>query len=215
MKPTQLLLSLTLLAALACGGKKPPTSATPEIKNEPVIPLATVTLSGQSIAVVPLTLLIADEISNQNPVLVNRAAALTWADSTILEALNSRGPEVKWVGPIELRKVARRAPTVAPDPDRMGQSMLRAKFDDVPEPLRTQLRQLVALMGGRFALVPAALVFSRDPDNKTRAELALTLADTRTGKVVWRTLAWGVGDAPQQAFTAALAAVLPVGLGLR
>jgi hypothetical protein len=215
VKSAPLALLLSLLAALACGGNKGSTSPAPEAKNEPVVPLTTVAMSGQSIAVVPLTLLIPDEVSALDPKLANRAASLAWADSTILEALNARGPEVKWIGPIELRKVARRAPTVAPDPDRMGQAMLRAKFEDVPEPLRTQLRQLLALAGGRFALVPAALVFSREPDGRTKAELALALADTRTGKVIWRSLAWGTGDSPEHAFTAALAAVLPVGLGLR
>jgi hypothetical protein len=215
VKPAHLPLLLSLLAGLACGGNTSSTATPPEPKNEPVTPLTTVAMSGQQIAVVPLTLLVADEVSLQDPHLGNRAAALVWADSTLLEALNSRGPEVKWVGPIELRKVARRAPTVAPDPDRMGQAMLRARFDDVPEPLRTNMRQLVALVGGRFALVPAALVFSRDADGQTRAELALSLADTRTGKIIWRTLAWGLGDSPEQAFTAALTAVLPVGLGIR
>jgi hypothetical protein len=215
VQPARLPLLLPLLALLACGGNKPSTSTPPKPENEPVVPLATVAMSGQQIAVTPLTLLVADEITSQDPHIANRAAALAWADSTILETLNSRGPEVKWVGPIELRKVARRAPTVAPDPDRMGQAMLRARFEDVPEPLRTNLRQLVALVGGRFALVPAALVFSRDPDGQSRAELALSMADSRSGKIIWRTLAWGVGPSPEQAFTAALAAVLPVGLGLR
>lgn len=212
---SRLPLLLLALAALACGGKNPSPSATPERQDEPVAPLATVAFAGQQVALVPLTLVVADEITGRDPLLANRAAALTWADSTILAALNSRGPEVKWIGPVELRKIARRSPTVAPDPDRMGQAMLRAKFEDVPEPLRTMLRQMVAMVGGRFALVPAALVFSRDADGKTRAELALSLADVRTGKVVWRTLAWGTGDSAERAFIVALETVLPVGLGLR
>jgi hypothetical protein len=74
---------------------------------------------------------------------------------------------------------------------------------------------MVALAGGRYALVPAALVFSQDPDGKFRAELALTLADSRTAKVVWRTVAWGVAESPERALIVALETVLPVGLGLR
>lgn len=215
VKSARLPLLLLALAVSACGGKKPSTSATPERKEEPVLPFATVAFAGQQVAVVPLTLVVADDVTGRDPLLVNRAASLAWADSTILAALNGRGPEVKWVGPVELRKIARRSPTVAPDPDRMGQAMLRTRFEDVPEPLRTMLRQLVALVGGRFAMVPAALAFSRDPDGKTRAELALTLADTRTGKVIWRTLAWGTADSAERALTVALETVLPVGLGLR
>jgi hypothetical protein len=208
-------LSLALLALLACGGKPAPTSATPEREESPVQPLATVAFAGEKVIVTPLTLLVPDEATQLDPALRDRTASLGWADSTIMAALTGRGPEVKWIGPVELRKIARRSPTVAPDPDRMGQAILRAKFQDVPDPLRTHLRQMVALAGGRLALVPAALVFSRDPDGKTRAELALTLADTRTAKVVWRTLAWGTGTSAERALNVALETVLPVGLGLR
>jgi hypothetical protein len=214
VKPSRLPLSLALVALFACGGKPSSTAPAPE-KAEPVRPLSTITLAGEKVAVVPLTLIVPDAKALLDTLLANRAAALLWADSTILANLNARGPEVKWIGPVELRKVARRSPTVAPDPDRMGQAILRARFEDVPDPLRTNLRQLVALAGGRFALVPAALVFSHDPDGQTRAELALTLADVRTAKVIWRTLAWGVAESPERALTVALEAVLPVGLGLR
>lgn len=213
--PTRLALTLVLLGTLACGGKSAATKPAPARDEPPIRPLTTSGFAGQLVAVVPLTLIVTDEVSGQSPVLMSRALALTWADSLILNALNSRGPEVKWIGPIELRKIARRSPTVAPDPDRMGQAILRSRMDEVPDPLRGLMRSLVAMVGGRLALVPAALVFSRDPDGKTRAELAMTLADTRTGKILWRTLAWATGDSPERALTVALETVLPVGLGLR
>ena len=56
----------------------------------------------------------------------DRRATLTWADSVIGEAFVSRSPEVKWVLPPALRKVARRSPGIVGDPDQMGQAMLRA-----------------------------------------------------------------------------------------
>jgi len=68
----------------------------------------------------------------------------------------------------------------------------------------------MALAGGRYAMVPAALLFVADGPG-IRAELSLVLADTRNGRVVWRSLAWAVGDSPAQALTAALASVLPIG----
>lgn len=58
-------------------------------------------------------------------------------------------------------------------------------------------------------LVPAALSFSPEPDGQIRADLSLVLGDARTGKVMWRSLALGVGKTPDAALNAALVAVLP------
>lgn len=207
---------LALLVS-GCGGKSSPSAASPknDIKHEPIRPLLTAAFAGQAVAVVPITLVIAtDSVSGLAP-LTDHAATLAWADSIIGTALTVRGPEVKWVLPAELRRIARRAPTVAPDPDRMGQSILRARLEDVPDPLRGNLRSLMALVGGRLVLVPAALSFLPEPDGQVRAELSLAMADTRTGKVVWRTVAWATGSTPARALSAALDTVLPVGLGYR
>ena len=215
--PLSLFPVLLALLVSGCGGHSSPSAAQPqnEVKHEPVRPLLTAAFAGQSVAVTPVTLVIAaDSLATIAP-LGNHAATLAWADSIVGSALTARGPEVKWVLPVELRRIARRAPTVAPDPDRMGQSILRAKLEDVPDPLRGNLRSLMALVGGRLVLVPAALSFLQEPDGQIRAELALAMADTRTGKVVWRTLAWAVGPTPARALSAALDTVLPVGLGFR
>ena len=76
----------------------------------------------------------------------------------------------------------------------MGQAMLRSpKLKDVPDPLRASLRNLMAVVGGRVAMVPAALGFTPDPAGRVRAELSLVAADTRPGKVLWRSLALGSG----------------------
>lgn len=212
--------ALLALLTLACGGK--PANPAPEPgtpAREPVRPLITTTFAGQMIAVVPLTLVVSEEPLTSQAPLTDRARTLAWADSLLGSAVTGRSPEVKWVLPPELRKMARRAPTVAPDPDRMGQSLLRGtKIEDVPDPLRSNLRSLMAIAGGRYALIPAALAFVNEPAGgpaPVRAELALTLVDTRTGKVVWRSLAWGTGATPERALVAALNAVFPVGLGLR
>ena len=157
-------------------------------------------------------------LTSQAP-LSDRTRTLAWADSLIGAAVTGRSPEVKWVLPADLRKMARRSPTVAPDPDRMGQALLRApKLEEVPDPLRGNLRNMMAIVGGRFALVPAALAFVNEPAGApapVRAELSLVLVDTRTGRIVWRSLAWAAGASPERAFVAALNTVFPVGLGLR
>lgn len=211
-------LSALALVILACGGKPaaPTPARTSAPPREPIKPLVTSSLAGQQIAVVPITLVIGTDTLPRIAPLNDRVKALAWADSIIGEGFLARGPEVKWVLPADLRKVARRAPTVAPDPDRMGQSLLRtAELKDVPDPLRSQLRSLMALVGGRFVMVPASLSFVPDTSGAIRAELSLVLADTRTGKVLWRTVGWGLGATPAAALSAAMATVLPVGLGLQ
>ena len=95
----------------------------------------------------------------------------------------------------ELRKIARRSAGYLADPDQMGQAVLRApKITVIPDPLRSSLRSLMAVAGGRLALVPAAIGFGPEPDGQIRADLSLVLADARTGKVMWRSLALWPGE---------------------
>ncbi len=190
-------------------------------REEPQLPpvrtLATAALAGQVIAVLPLTLVVADPALEGDSVYArysDRRAAMLRADSLVGEGLRNRGPEVNWVLPPQLRKIARRAAGVVEDPDQMGQAILRSpNMEKVPDPLRSSIRSLVALAGGRMALVPASLGFGPEPNGQIRADLSLVLADSRSGKVLWRSLAYGRGASPDQALNAAMAAVLPLAGG--
>jgi hypothetical protein len=179
----------------------------------PVRPLATTALAGQTIAILPLTLVVADPALESESIYAcykARRTALLRADSLVGEGFQARSPEVNWVLPPQLRKIARRAVGVVDDPDQMGQAILRApKMDKVPDPLRSSIRSLVALTGGRMVVVPASLGFGTEPNGQIRADLSLVLADSRSGKVLWRTVAYGRGASPDQALKAAVAAVLP------
>ena len=180
----------------------------------PALPVPTVGLAGQDVALVPLTLVATDPAYQADTLFDayrDRRATLTWADSVIGDAFVGRAPEVKWILPPALRKIARRSPGIVGDPDQMGQAMLRStKLKDVPDPLRSSLRNLMAVVGGRVAMVPAALGFTPDTSGRVRAELSLVAADTRSGKIVWRSLALGVGPTPAAALTAALDGILPL-----
>jgi len=171
-------------------------------------------ISGQTVAILPITLVVADPALQSDSLYAaysDRRAALARADSLVSEGIAGRSPEVNWVPPRELRKIARRSAGYLVDPDQMGQAVLRGpKIQVVPDPLRSSLRSLMAVAGGRLALVPAAVGFGPEPDGRIRADLSLVLADARTGKVVWRSLAYGRGKSPDEALNAALAAVLPV-----
>jgi hypothetical protein len=211
------LLGRTLLMSLAA-----PACAKAQGERDPAPLPATTAFSTQAVAgrtvgVLPLTLVAADPALESDPVYTSyqdRRSALHRADSLISEALMSRGPEVGWVLPPELRKMARRSGGFVPDPDQMGQAVLRApKMITVPDPLRSSLRSLLAIADARLALVPAALGFGPEPDGQIRGDLSLVLVDVRSGKVMWRSLAQGRGRSPDEALNAALAAVLPVSGG--
>jgi hypothetical protein len=212
---------LISLAAPSCAGaqRDPITnSATPSTSNTPPAPavatLPTTMIGGQTVAILPITLVVADPALQSDSLYAaytDRRAALARADSLVSEGIAARSPEVNWVPPRELRKIARRSAGYLVDPDQMGQAVLRGpKIQVIPDPLRSSLRSLMAVAGGRLALVPAAVGFGPEPDGRIRADLSLVLADARTGKVIWRSLAYGRGKSPDEALNAALAAVLPV-----
>jgi hypothetical protein len=77
---------------------------------------------------------------------------------------------------------------MVPDPHALavGNLVRLAKAGDDPlsEPLATQIRQLVALREGRYAILPAALVFENAP-NGMRAKVLLYLVDSRTARITW------------------------------
>jgi hypothetical protein len=180
----------------------------------PTLPVPSEALAGQEVAVMPLTLVATDPAFLSDTTFAryrDRRTTLSWADSVIGDAFVGRAPEVRWVLPPELRKVARRSPGIVGDPDQMGQALLRSpKLRSIPDPLRSSLRNLMAVVGGRVAMVPASLGFVPDTARRVRAELSLVAADTRSGKVLWRSLALGSGPTPDAALVAALDAVLPL-----
>jgi hypothetical protein len=199
------------LTALGCGPKKGAQQPEPA----PTSPLPTAGLAGQKVALMPLALVAAEDSLHWDALVANRRATLDKADSVINAFIAARAPEVTWAGPDELRRTARRAIPIATDPDQMGTPFLRSDaLIDVPDPLRYQLRTLLGLVGGRYALVPAGLVFrvstpAAAPRGKATAELSMVLVDTRVGRVGWRTTARGEGDDPWTALTRAVKSLTP------
>ena len=201
---------VALGVAVSCGGKKADQQPTPE----PTAPLPTAGLAGQRVALTPLELVAAEDTIHLDVLVADRRTTLDKCDSIIATFLTARAPEVTWVGPAELRRVARRAPGIAADPDQMGTPFLRASnVIDVPDPMRSQLRTLMGLVGGRYALIPAGLVFRRTvgrSDGRTvTAEMSVVMIDSRVGRVGWRTIARGEGEDPWTALTRAVKSLTP------
>ena len=217
MKPIPTIIIALLSFSCAAGAQQPVPTTPPEPAAPQVLPVPTEALVGQHVALMPITLIAPDPALQADTIYAayrDRRTALLWADSLIADAFTGRAPEVRWVLPAELRKVARRAPGIVGDPDQMGQAALRSpKLREVPDPLRSSLRNLMAVVGGRVVMVPASIGFGRQADGRIRANLSLAAADTRSGRVLWRSVAIGSGTNPREALDAALTAVLPLDAG--
>jgi hypothetical protein len=194
-----------LAGAAACGGGRPA-----EAGPAPTAPLPTAGLAGQRVAIFPLTLVVTDEALPWRDAVGARRAALDRADSLLVELLRERAPEVTWVAPGQLRQAARRNAGAFADPDQMATALLRSpSFRQMPDPLWSQMRTLVAAVGDRYVMVPAALVFVPGTVNAGRAELTVVLADVRSGAIGWRTVANAEGAEPWDAFRRAVRALTP------
>jgi hypothetical protein len=209
------------LTVAGCGGRGHPQ------QPEPTAPLPTAGVAAQQVSVLPLTLVVAEDSLHWETRLGDRHAALARCDSLIGALLKERTPEVTWLLPDDLRRAARRAPGIAPNPDQMGSAILLhsggQEPEMVPDPLRSELRTLSALAGaggGRYALIPAGLVFRRTVPRVNgaaapparglaTAELTVVMVDVRTGRVGFRTVARGEGDDPWTALTRAVKSLTP------
>lgn len=201
----------------ACGGRQPASGPAPaEAQKPPEHVLNTIILAGQKIPVLPITMVVAaPELAADTAYaqLRSHRAALLWADSLISEGLQSHASEVNWILPPELRKVARRSPGIVPDPDQMGQSVMRSpKLERAPGQLAAGLRGLIAVAGGRNVLIPAALGLAQPDSGRVHADLSLVLLDGRANQVLWRAVANGEGATPAEALSAAVASALPAGV---
>jgi hypothetical protein len=217
VKPIPPIIIALLSISCSARAQQPAPATAPSHAAPKVLPVPIQALVGQNVALMPITLIAPDPALQSDTIYApyrERRTALLWADSLIGDAFSGRAPEVRWVLPAELRKVARRSPGIVGDPDQMGQAALRSpKLREIPDPLRSSLRNLMAVVGGRVVMVPASIGFGRQADGLIRADLSLAAADTRSGKVLWRSLATGSGANPREALDAALAAVLPLDAG--
>lgn len=175
-------------------------------------PLVVNAVAGQGVAIVPVNMFLIEPEVEPGTFALARPALLRWVDSVLFEGASSRAPEVKWIPPQELRRISRRAGGLMPDPDQMGQSIMRSwGMTTVPDPLRSNLRRLLAVAGGsRYAMIPASVVFKSDSTGALAVDMAVLLADIRTGKVVWRSMAKGSGGTPDQVLGKAVATIFPV-----
>lgn len=117
------------------------------------------------------------------------SAYLAKLDEEIEFALASRKTAKQWQGPRVLTRRMRANGPYGVDVSDVGTSPLRDPTFDVqgtlPDPLATNLRNLVALGGeARYVLIPYELRFA-GPKGAGRAILKLALVDARSARLAW------------------------------
>jgi hypothetical protein len=161
----------------------PPAAQTPPRRLSPLAGLA-----GQHIVVLPLHYLRADTLGFAARITEPRST-LAALDSAIERALSERGFRTDWTYPPAVARSAKRNYGYVTDPYSLAAERLRfgarAIEGQVPEPLASQLRSIVAVTDARYALFPVELRFERLSDGRARPVLRLALLDARGASVRW------------------------------
>ncbi len=93
-----------------------------------------------------------------------------------------------WAYPADVLRTARRNPTYVTNPLALGAQPLKSEKaregTPLPEPFQSRLRSIIALTGGRHAVVPVAIRVDTT-QSPAMAELRLTLVDGRQSRVLW------------------------------
>jgi hypothetical protein len=141
----------------------------------------------------------------------DRDAYLSSLDDEITFAFSDRGVKKVWVFTPAIDAMVKRNQTYAPDPHALAAVWLRFPGpkrmpEQLPDPLASQLRTLVALQdGGQLAFIPVELRFEKLPSGQGVAVLRVAIIDAVRAKIIWYA---DVPSDPQSQFGPALAASL-------
>jgi len=129
-------------------------------------------------------------------------------DAEIAFALRDRGVKKLWVFPPQLARAARRNAPYAPDIYDLAAQWLRPPVkkipDQLPEPLASQIRTLIALEeDAQFLLLPVEVRFEPAGPGQECAVIRVVVLDGRLSRIAW--MADIAGD-PSATFSPALVA---------
>ena len=114
-------------------------------------------------------------------------ALLPILDEEIADTFHKRGVKSNWIFGRAITEAAVRNGGLAGDPRQLSvQGIRRVKAGDtpLPEPLASEVRNLVALTGARYALLPLE-VHMDVKGNERRSSVRFLLIDARTARVSW------------------------------
>jgi hypothetical protein len=143
--------------------------------------------------------------------ITDRESYLANFDDELAFAFSDRGVKRVWVFSPAVDAMVRRNAAYAPDPHALAAQWLRFPGpkrlpEQIPEPLASQLRTLVALQeDGQLVMLPVELRFEPADAGQERAVLRVVVIDARRSKIIWMA---DVASDPAPAFGPALAASL-------
>jgi hypothetical protein len=115
-------------------------------------------------------------------------ALLDAFDRTLSAYLADGGIADGWTYPADVLRAARGNPTYVSNPLALGTQPLKSEKaregTPLSEPFQSRLRAILALSGGRHAVVPVAIRVDTT-QVPALAELRLTLVDGRQSRVLW------------------------------
>jgi hypothetical protein len=107
-------------------------------------------------------------------------------DAEVAFALQSRGTGVGWILPPRLQDALDRSPNLDSRIHGLPVAVFgEAEVRRVGDPLYGELRRLAALVNGQVAFIPLTAAAVRDPSGGVAVEMAATLVDVRSGRVMW------------------------------
>jgi hypothetical protein len=213
---TAIITAATLVAAAGCANAGPATAQAPASR-----PLAA--FAARPVLVLPTRYLGPDGSLGWGAQIGDPESYLGDIDAEIVFALGARGVKNMWVFPSAIAASVRRNPTYAADPHQLAADWLRPPMkkppEQLPEPIASQLRSLVALQeGAQYVLLPVEVRFEPvelaasataatgaavAADRAGRAVLRVVLLDARRSRIVWM---GDVSSDPSSSFSPALAA---------
>jgi hypothetical protein len=143
--------------------------------------------------------------------ITDQTAFLSALDDEIAFAFSDRGVKKVWVFPTAIDAMVKRNEPYAPDPRGMAAQWLRYPGpkrlpEQVPDPIASQLRTLVALQeGGQLVLLPVELRFEPIPGGKECMVLRFVIFDAVRAKIIYMA---DIASDPSATFGPALAASL-------
>lgn len=202
--PGAALLALSALIAL-------PARADAQNKPKPAHEHVLAAFSTRRLMILPTHYLRMGDSLNWAGEITDQTAYLSALDDEIAFALSDRGVKKVWVFPTAIDAMVKRNAEYAPDPHAMAAQWLRYPGpkrlpEQVPDPIASQLRTLVALQeGGQLVLLPVELRFEPIPGGKECAVLRFVIFDAVRAKIIYMA---DIASDPQSSLGPALAASL-------
>lgn len=163
-----------LLAAAACGGRKPPAEG-----PGPAVSVAPMDLGGQRVLILP--------VQAASGVPFNREVIT----EEIVAALRARDTRTQWIDPARLRRSLASSPNFAPDPAALPNDRYELYGERrIQGGLADAVRRYMALTEARLVVIPRTAALMTPDSGAAFVRLNAAVVDARTGYVVW----WGEAD---------------------